>query len=222
MLATQAPMKRKNHFLLSLLGPSPLLTEVCNKSYFEPFLKDLKEYTPYSSVFLYKVSRKEAPTYYDVIKHPMDLGTMTKNLPFYDTQNFYEDLDLIWNNCLYFNKDSPFFTNCAEKMRAKAESLKEFYFGEENGSFENFKDLGGVYKNDTSPGSSTVSAAKKSAKAPRIRSSIFLREMVKVFTAKALKDAGFECCSKNALGVLGDVFIFHLIKRIPLFVKKDV
>lgn len=215
-------MKEKDGFLLSLLNDSPGLIELHNKKYFESFLKDLKEYTPYSSIFLCKVSKKEAPTYYDVIKTPMDLGTMTRKLALYDTMSFYEDLDLIWNNCLHFNKNSPFFINYAEKMKTKTESLKEFYFGENRLSWTQFEDLGGpsetmysTKKNGISPG--TIAATKTRASPRRHREgriNLHTRKVVKIFVTGILKSAGFKSCSRDALNVLSDVFVFYTTKRI--------
>lgn len=222
-------MKEKNGFLLSLLDDNADLLEIRNRRFFESFLKDLKDYTPYSSIFLCRVSKKEAPTYYDVIKSPMDLGTMTRKLSLYDTRSFYEDLDLIWNNCFFFNKQSPFFINYAEKMKTKTESLKEFYFGEEELRWTQFEDLGGppeiMYStkgNKISRGIKTVTKMDKHQR-PRhskdIRNTLFVKKMVKLLVAQVLQSAGFACCSQEALEVLGDIFIFHTVGRASKLVE---
>ncbi|ORY39389.1 hypothetical protein BCR33DRAFT_788396 [Rhizoclosmatium globosum] len=72
----------------------------------EKTLIELKNYTEHSEPFLVRVSKKDVPDYYDVIKNPMDLGTMTKkltNLEYMSKDDFASDLSLIWSNCLTFN-----------------------------------------------------------------------------------------------------------------------
>jgi len=59
--------------------------------------------------FLAKVRRATAPDYYNIIRRPMDLGTMQRNLKtgtYYKSKaQFMEELDLIWENCLVYNTD---------------------------------------------------------------------------------------------------------------------
>ncbi|KAI5169720.1 hypothetical protein PAEPH01_0941 [Pancytospora epiphaga] len=83
-------------------------------------LEDLKK-SENAVIFLKKVSKKEAPNYYDIIKHPMDLGTMTRKLLSYkNISEFKADLDLIWNNCIEYNTEE-YFIRCAENMRKLAD-----------------------------------------------------------------------------------------------------
>ena len=90
-------------------------------------LEDLKAIKNHSFPFLQKVSKREAPDYYDVIKEPMDLGTMSKKLKssaYVSKAEFQRDLDLIWSNCLYYNSDpNSVYRVHANKMREKAEEL---------------------------------------------------------------------------------------------------
>lgn len=74
----------------------------------EPMLKKImndKNAYPFSI----KVRRAVAPDYYNVIKHPMDLGSMQRNLKtgtyYKSKQQFLNDLNLIWDNCLKYNTD---------------------------------------------------------------------------------------------------------------------
>ncbi|KDQ56329.1 hypothetical protein JAAARDRAFT_208033 [Jaapia argillacea MUCL 33604] len=56
--------------------------------------------------FLKPVSKAEAPDYYDVIPHPMDLQTMLKKVKsktYKSKAEFKDDLDLIWSNCFVYN-----------------------------------------------------------------------------------------------------------------------
>ncbi|KAH8819657.1 hypothetical protein F5884DRAFT_658840 [Xylogone sp. PMI_703] len=98
------------------------LYEACEK-----VLSELKAMTEYSAPFLTRVNKREAPDYYIIIKHPMDLGTMTKKLKtlvYKSKAEFVADLDLIWSNCLKYNADlsHPLRRN-ANAMRKEAEKL---------------------------------------------------------------------------------------------------
>lgn len=87
----------------------------------ERVLMELKARTEWSAPFLQKVNKREAPDYYHVIKHPMDIGTMLKklkSLAYHSKKEFCGDLDLIWNNCFRYN------ANPEHVLRKKAEHMK--------------------------------------------------------------------------------------------------
>lgn len=93
----------------------------------EKVLSELKAMTEYSAPFLTRVNKRDAPDYYNIIKQPMDLGTMTKKLKtltYKSKSEFVTDLDLIWSNCLKYNADihHPLRRN-ANSMRKEAEKL---------------------------------------------------------------------------------------------------
>ncbi|KAG5985163.1 hypothetical protein E4U55_000799 [Claviceps digitariae] len=93
----------------------------------EKVLTELKAHTEYSTPFLTRVNKREAPDYYTFIKNPMDLGTMTKklkSLTYKSKTDFVTDLNLIWDNCLKYNQDmnSP-LRRMANGMRKEAEKL---------------------------------------------------------------------------------------------------
>lgn len=78
----------------------------------EKVLHELKAMTEHSAPFLQRVSKREAPDYYNTIKNPMDIGTMMKKLKglqYKSKKDFVEDLHLIWNNCLRYNSDPAHF-----------------------------------------------------------------------------------------------------------------
>ncbi|ESZ96804.1 hypothetical protein SBOR_2805 [Sclerotinia borealis F-4128] len=93
----------------------------------EKVLSELKAMTEYSAPFLVRVNKREAPDYYNVIKHPMDLGTMTKKLKslvYKSKKEFVTDLDMIWENCLKYNgQDKHPLRKNAENMRKEAAKL---------------------------------------------------------------------------------------------------
>lgn len=218
MLLLFVPMRKKDLFSLSTLPPSQILTDIQNKRHFESLLKDLKNNVPDSTIFLNKVSKKEAPTYYDVIKNPMDLGTMNKKLPLYDTRSFCDDLDLIWENCFYFNRDSPFFVGCAERMKAKADSLKSFYFGDEDAiqwkQFREFTRTRRIGKQGRAKSLPADVSCIQDRRYTEIQSDILLQTIVRVYVARILRTSGFRSCTKSTLDILADVFIFYTLKRV--------
>ncbi|KAL2151342.1 hypothetical protein VTH82DRAFT_6440 [Thermothelomyces myriococcoides] len=93
----------------------------------EKVLSELKARTEYSTPFLTRVNKRDAPDYYNFIKQPMDLGTMTKKLKglqYKSKAEFVYDLNLIWDNCLKYNQDMGHpLRRMANGMRREAEKL---------------------------------------------------------------------------------------------------
>jgi transcriptional activator SPT7 len=93
----------------------------------EKVLSELKAHTEFSTPFLQRVNKRDAPDYYNFIKHPMDLGSMTKKLKglqYKSKADFVTDLNLIWDNCLKYNQDMNHpLRRMANGMRREAEKL---------------------------------------------------------------------------------------------------
>ncbi|CAK7207589.1 Transcriptional activator spt7 [Sporothrix eucalyptigena] len=93
----------------------------------EKVLSELKAHTEYSTPFLQRVNKREAPDYHLYVKQPMDLGTMTKKLKglqFKSKAEFVADLNLVWDNCLKYNRDAGHpLRRMATGMRKEAEKL---------------------------------------------------------------------------------------------------
>ncbi|KAI0475587.1 bromodomain-containing protein [Xylariaceae sp. FL0804] len=93
----------------------------------EKVLTELKAHTEYSTPFLQRVNKRDAPDYYNIIKQPMDLGSMTKklkSLTYKSKTDFVTDLNLIWDNCLRYNRDMNHpLRRMANGMRKEAEKL---------------------------------------------------------------------------------------------------
>ncbi|PWN35736.1 uncharacterized protein FA14DRAFT_46247 [Meira miltonrushii] len=89
-------------------------------------LEELKS-SEHASAFLTKVAKRDAPDYYDVIKNPMDLGTMLRNVRqgrYKNKPQFMRDLDLIWDNCLTYNSEPTHpLRRSVQILRAKANHL---------------------------------------------------------------------------------------------------
>lgn len=84
----------------------------------------------HSAAFLARVNKRDAPDYYDVIKNPMDLGLMLKNVKsgkYRTKEAFRKDLDLIWDNCLAYNTEpSHPLRISAELMRKRSHNLLSY------------------------------------------------------------------------------------------------
>jgi len=58
--------------------------------------------------------------YFDIITHPMDLGTVRKRLAhnFYSNPRlFVQDMNLIWNNCMKYNGPLHIISKYAEDLK---------------------------------------------------------------------------------------------------------
>ncbi|KAJ5827109.1 Bromodomain transcription factor [Penicillium robsamsonii] len=93
----------------------------------EKVLSELKAMTEHSTAFLTRVNKRDAPDYHTIIKHPMDLGSMTKKLKglqYRSKQDFVDDLTLIWANCLKYNTNTEHpLRKHALYMRKETEKL---------------------------------------------------------------------------------------------------
>ena len=123
-----------------------------DKKWAEVCLSQIRAH-PAADIFLFPVP-KTVPKYYDIIKNPMDLKTMSEKLKSntYKTKNqFLQDLDLIVKNCKTYNKPgSPIYKICLEF----AEYIKEFTnpseVGKDTGNSSN--ERGNGEKKATTPG----------------------------------------------------------------------
>ncbi|KAJ3012031.1 Transcriptional activator spt7 [Thoreauomyces humboldtii] len=97
----------------------------------EKALNDLKGYAGHSFPFLTPVLKREVPDYYDVIKNPMDLGTMAAKLEahqYLSKRDFADDLTLIWNNCMQYNShppENPYRKHAGAMKRKSSDLLKK-------------------------------------------------------------------------------------------------
>lgn len=98
------------------------LYEACEK-----VVTELRGYTEHSTPFLNRVSKREAPNYYEIIKKPMDLNTVMRKLrtlQYNSKKQFVDDLMLIWQNCLTYNSDPKHYLRVdALAMQKKTQSL---------------------------------------------------------------------------------------------------
>jgi len=86
-------------------------------------LTDLNKH-PDSWPFHQPVTRAEAPDYHQVIKQPMDLGTIKYKLntiQYKNSEEFIEDLQLIFTNCYTYNNEDADEYKCGRNLSQNAE-----------------------------------------------------------------------------------------------------
>ncbi|KAF7690800.1 Bromodomain-containing protein [Cucumispora dikerogammari] len=85
-----------------------------------------EKYMKINWLFLEPVDSRQVPTYYDIIKTPMDLKTIRKKIEQNDYQSFEEfsaDLELISKNCFKFNAGNPDLLQIGTEFKALVDSF---------------------------------------------------------------------------------------------------
>ena len=85
---------------------------------------------PNAAIFLEPVDWKGLglTDYLKVIKRPMDLGTVSTKLgndEYQNIESFFDDVTLIWSNCMVYNADGSEVYTMASQMEAETERLKQ-------------------------------------------------------------------------------------------------
>mgnify|MGYP000132617731 CR=1 FL=1 len=96
-------------------------TPLINCEPLKQLLTDLK-LEPCAASFLLPVDWRSLglANYTEIVKRPMDLGTVEDNLlsnKYLTLEDFLTDLDLIWGNCMLFNQAGSEIHNQAKVMR---------------------------------------------------------------------------------------------------------
>ncbi|KAJ2084168.1 Transcriptional activator spt7 [Coemansia sp. RSA 988] len=95
----------------------------------EHVLQELRSMGDVAAPFLSQVKRKDAPDYYKVIRQPMDLGTMVRNLrneTYNSKRQFMDHLQLVHNNCYTYNTEpGNYYRRSADALMAKANQLMD-------------------------------------------------------------------------------------------------
>ena len=76
--------------------------------------------------FVEPVNVEDVPDYCDYIKNPMDLGTMRTKIEqnqYEEFQNFIEDLNLIINNCTFYNEKDTIWHKAALKLKIHIDNI---------------------------------------------------------------------------------------------------
>ncbi|KAJ2603036.1 Transcriptional activator spt7 [Coemansia sp. RSA 1286] len=95
----------------------------------EHVLNELKAMGEVAMPFLNQVKRKDAPDYYKVIKSPMDLAAMAKNLRnevYNNKRQFADHIQLIRDNCYTYNTEpGNYYRKSVDALLARSKQLME-------------------------------------------------------------------------------------------------
>eukprot|EP00803_Ostreobium_quekettii_P000531 evm.model.scf_1159.5 EVM.evm.TU.scf_1159.5 scf_1159:36174-39387(+) len=79
-----------------------------------------------ADIFMKPVSKELVPDYYNIIREPMDLGTIRDKLKkgsYSSPKEFAEDMRLIWKNCKLYNKKGDFVERLGDRASMLFENL---------------------------------------------------------------------------------------------------
>lgn len=126
-------------------------------------LDDLQSYS-ISKMFAQPVDpvRDNVPNYFDIVKKPMDLGTVREKLmnnQYNSVAEWKEDMDLIWKNSLQVNPKGTILGIITTDMQLKYQSLVKFLTDSPDSDWINQlyalkDDLNGIRVNTNAPNSS--------------------------------------------------------------------
>ncbi|KAJ2720291.1 hypothetical protein GGI07_004698 [Coemansia sp. Benny D115] len=91
-----------------------------------PVVSELLEKRDPRGILSQPVTVEEAPDYFDVITHPMDLGTIKRKVlqhQYADFDAFARDVDLVSANCMAYNKPATYFYQLAVRVKRHADRL---------------------------------------------------------------------------------------------------
>lgn len=93
-------------------------------------IKSLRSH-PSAWPFLKPVSSEEVPDYYEIIKFPSDLKTISekqKNGEYENFRMFYADIERMFKNCTFYNGPDSEYTRCSNALRRFFSSKINEYF----------------------------------------------------------------------------------------------
>lgn len=80
-----------------------------------------------SEVFTEPVDQNEVPDYGDIVKHPMDLQTMSEkidDMKYLTVDDFEADFKLMISNCLAYNSKDTMFYRAGIRLREQVNETK--------------------------------------------------------------------------------------------------
>lgn len=91
------------------------------QTYYGPLLQLLMQHKDNHGIFNTPVNPEvqNLPTYYDIVEHPMDLGTVRDNLMcgrYQQPRDLIADIRLVFQNAKKFNPETHFVNQCATQM----------------------------------------------------------------------------------------------------------
>ena len=153
--------------------------------------------------------------YPKIITHPMDLGTVKKNLlngEYKIFQDFMSDLNLIWKNCRTYNLPGSEIVKMANHCDKKMKSLIDK-------QFKNFKGKGDSSKSKNENSSLTLSDKTKLIESIREQSNEGLTQIVKIIMKECPK--GIEDIDNEKLQIKIDLLDYRTYELINQYLEKN-
>jgi hypothetical protein len=153
--------------------------------------------------------------YPKIITHPMDLGTVKKNLlngEYKIFQDFMSDLNLIWKNCRTYNLPGSEIVKMANHCDKKMKSLIDK-------QFKNSKGKGDSSKSKNENSSLTLSDKTKLIESIREQSNEGLTQIVKIIMKECPK--GIEDIDNEKLQIKIDLLDYRTYELINQYLEKN-
>ena len=153
--------------------------------------------------------------YPKIITHPMDLGTVKKNLlngEYKIFQDFMSDLNLIWKNCRTYNLPGSEIVKMANHCDKKMKSLIDK-------QFKNYKGKGDSSKSKNENSSLTLSDKTKLIESIREQSNEGLTQIVKIILRECPK--GIEDIDNEKLQIKIDLLDYKTFDLINQYLEKN-
>ena len=153
--------------------------------------------------------------YPKIITHPMDLGTVKKNLlngEYKIFQDFMSDINLIWKNCRTYNLPGSDIVKMANHCDKKIKQLIDK-------QFKNYQNKGGSTKNKNENNSLTLAEKTKLIESIREQSNEGLTQIVKIILKECPK--GIEDIDSEKLQIKVDLLDKKTYEIINQYLEKN-
>ena len=153
--------------------------------------------------------------YPKIITHPMDLGTVKKNLlngEYKIFQDFMSDINLIWKNCRTYNVPGSEIVKMANHCDKKMKQLIDK-------QFKNYQNKGGSNKNKNENSSLTLAEKTKLIESIREQPNEGLTQIVKIILKECPK--GIEDIDSEKLQIKVDLLDKKTYDSINQYLEKN-
>ena len=153
--------------------------------------------------------------YPKIITHPMDLGTVKKNLlngEYKIFQDFMSDINLIWKNCRTYNLPGSDIVKMANHCDKKIKQLIDK-------QFKNYQNKGGSTKNKNENSTLTLAEKTKLIESIREQPNEGLTQIVKIILKECPK--GIEDIDSEKLQIKVDLLDKKTLDSINQYLEKN-
>ena len=153
--------------------------------------------------------------YPKIITHPMDLGTVKKNLlngEYKIFQDFMSDINLIWRNCRTYNLPGSDIVKMANHCDKKIKQLIDK-------QFKNYQNKGGSTKNKNENSTLTLAEKTKLIESIREQPNEGLTQIVKIILKECPK--GIEDIDSEKLQIKVDLIDHKTYETINQVIEKN-